>query len=121
MSTYLFRAECLLSKFGFHDGDILDDDAFDGVLPDDLSRHVPLIAAVRKYLLPLLDPRVEVFEIDSIHNPIRATHDTAQFVDTSIEVELSFHQIIDAFQEAEGEPVRTPDCDDHTSPIKSAK
>lgn len=100
-ATYLFRASSLLSKFGFTDGDMLDGDEFDRVLPHDLSRHAPLIAAVKKYLLPLLDPRVELEEIDTIHNPIRATRDTAQYVDETVEVELSFDQILEAFNEAE--------------------
>lgn len=102
MTTYTLFASGLLSKFGFSDGDLLDDYAFDEVLPEDLSRHVPLIAAVRKYLLPALDSRVEVEEIDTIHNPIRATDETRQYVDESVSVEVTFEQIMDAYREAEG-------------------
>lgn len=104
MSTYLFRAASLCSRWGFGDGGMLDTDEFnfrlflgDGIW---VSDHLPLIAAVRKHLVPLLDSRVVIEEIDTHHNPIRATKETCRFVDKKIEIELSFDQIWLAFEEA---------------------
>lgn len=66
---------CLLSKWGFNDGDepdwlldILDARGIEH--PDDW--HAILRRLVREDLLPALDQRVEVVDIDTIHNPIRA-------------------------------------------------
>lgn len=60
--TVTLNASDLWSKFGFCDGDLFTD--FSG-LP-----HEILVKAVRKHLLPLL-PGIEVYEIQTIHNPIR--------------------------------------------------
>ncbi len=74
----LFSA-CLLSKWGFNDGN-LDDHVYDWI-----DEHAPdvdyvavddkavLVRLVREHLLPALDQRVEVVEIQTSHNPIRAT------------------------------------------------
>jgi hypothetical protein len=79
----------LLSKWGFSDGDVLDDDLYEelqeiGFWEADLrsvgdpaeafslSDRV-LIRLVREYLVPALDQDVEVVEIGSSHNPIRAS------------------------------------------------
>lgn len=70
-------AESLWSKSGFNDGDepelLIDLMNANGV-PWDQCRgwHGLLAGFVREYLLPLL-PGVEVYEIGTIHNPIRAT------------------------------------------------
>lgn len=69
----------MLSKWGFNDGD--EPDALIDWLaehrPDidyaELDFHPVLCALVRRYLLPVLDQRVEVVEIETTHNPIRAT------------------------------------------------
>jgi hypothetical protein len=79
----------LLSKWGFGDGGVLDDDLFDeleeiGFWEADLrSVRDPasafslsdqvLIRLVRTYLVPALDQAVEVVEISTSHNPIRAS------------------------------------------------
>lgn len=102
--TYLLDADSLCSNWGFEDGDLFnDDDAFDERLFEGdgiwVSHHLPLIAAVRKYLVPKLDSRVVIEEIDTIHNPIRATEETMQFIDRGIEVEVTFDQLWSAFQE----------------------
>ena len=65
----LLFSDGLLSKWGFNDGDLLDwlfdyDEKFD--------IHAVLRAVVREKLLPALTDKVEVFDIDTIHNPIRA-------------------------------------------------
>jgi hypothetical protein len=68
----------LLSKWGFGDGDCLDEVLWDRCdelgLRADGDEHAVLIRAVREYLLPALAEHhdVVVFEIDTIHNPIRA-------------------------------------------------
>lgn len=70
MTDYTVRlhARSLASKWGFDDGDCL------GPLlePGDPSSNELLPAAVRAYLAPLLPAGVELYEISSIHNPIRA-------------------------------------------------
>lgn len=63
-----FHADSLASKWGFEDGDILGE--FD--LPNSVDEHALLIRLVRAHLLPLLNPRLEVIEIGTCHNPIRA-------------------------------------------------
>jgi hypothetical protein len=64
----------LLSKWGFGDGDTPDAwyDYCDehSINWSDLS--YPLVALVRAFLLPALDQDVEVVEIGTHHNPIRA-------------------------------------------------
>lgn len=67
------HAECLLSKWGFDDGNVPDDyfawlDERGEPWPE--RWHETLAALVRSRLLPLIAEDVEVFEIDS-HNPIR--------------------------------------------------
>lgn len=79
----------LLSKWGFCDGNVLEDDLYDeleeiGFWDADLRsvgdpaaafslEDRTLIRLVREYLLPVLDQKVEVIEISSSHNPIRAS------------------------------------------------
>lgn len=68
-------ADGLLSKWGFGDGDAPDwlldyCDEHDLAYPDDWRDL--LRALVRAYLVPALDQRVEVYDIETIHNPIRA-------------------------------------------------
>lgn len=58
----------LLSKWGFGDGDQLDWLAEHG----DFDHDKTLCALVRRKLLPALTQKVEVEEISTIHNPIRA-------------------------------------------------
>lgn len=101
--SYLLDAESLCSKWGFGDGDMFDEEPFDTLLFQGdgiwISGQLPLIAAVRKYLVPKLDSRVVIEEIDTHHNPIRATEETIPFVDRNIEVEVTFDQVWLAFQE----------------------
>lgn len=66
----------LLSKWGFNDGDkpeaVYDYCETHGVSYLGLDWHATLVKVVRLYLLPALDQSVEVYEIETIHNPIRA-------------------------------------------------
>lgn len=64
-----FYPNSLLSKWGFHDGDILDDIAWDNKIEVD---HDALIRIVKKYVIPKIKNKIKVFEIGTIHNPIRA-------------------------------------------------
>lgn len=59
MNKYLLSSSDLMSKWGFHDGDMFD------------SKEL-LVAVVRKYLEPDLPDGVALYEICSCHNPIRA-------------------------------------------------
>lgn len=64
----------LLSKWGLHDGDILDDLLFDnfGFVEELKFEHNVLIKVMEKYVIPQLDQKVKVTHIGTIHNPIRA-------------------------------------------------
>ena len=61
----------LLSKWGFNDGDMLDDLLMEHDL-DKVDDHKLLTELVLKYVLPKLDQKVEVEIIGTAHNPIRA-------------------------------------------------
>lgn len=67
--TVQLYSQCLLSKWGFCDGDILewlsDFGAFD--------RRAVLVELVKTKLLPTLNQPVEFEVINTIHNPIRVT------------------------------------------------
>lgn len=72
---HLFSAG-LLSKFGFNDGDEPDNVAdwleADGIAYMDVAWRPALQLLVREHLLPKLDQVVEVYDIETNHNPIRA-------------------------------------------------
>ncbi len=98
METVRFYTWGLLSKWGFQDGDLLFDVLYDqGIdLPatshDDLRRspeHELLISLVRDYVLPAIDQDVDVYEIHTIHNPIRARTVAGQRVDDHAEPDES--------------------------------
>ena len=95
----------LFSKFGFCDGGVLDDWRYS--LGDDMVRglvakpgtktaflgfeHALLSTLVRKHLLPALPHAVEVYDIGSCHNPIRAEVGEVNVFDVGVVV--SFEQI----------------------------
>lgn len=66
-------SSCLLSKWGFNDGDAPADwlDYCDAHGIDCNEVDFPLVELVRRYLLPALDQTVTVVEIGTNHNPIR--------------------------------------------------
>lgn len=79
MSDFVLHAECLASKWGFGDGDALNDYMYDlrdeGLISQVPNRDDFLYAVVCKYLLPELHKRgvvVDLVNIGSIHNPVRA-------------------------------------------------
>lgn len=75
--SYALRlpSDGLLYKYGFNDGDVPDEllDVLDERgLPYPKDWHAALRVLVREHLLPALDQRVDAFDIETNHNPIRA-------------------------------------------------
>lgn len=66
--TVTLHAECLLSKWGFCDGDLLEWLCEFG----DFNEHDVLCAVVKQKLIPALAQKVEVEVLGTCHNPIRA-------------------------------------------------
>ncbi|MFK4760315.1 hypothetical protein ACI3KS_05205 [Microbacterium sp. ZW T5_45] len=107
--TFTLDAEGLLSKWGFGDGDALDDwwwDNFDEEPP--FNDHDMLHALVVTYLVPAICDaarEVEVFRLETIHNPVRArTLDRVEVdhystqdrrIDPPITVAVTKQQILD--------------------------
>ena len=97
-TVHLFSDD-LLSKWGFSDGDVLSDPLYD--LADErglnwtkekgLDKRAVLIRAVKEYLLPALDQRVEVETLLTSHNPIRATKIDGVEVDVLEDDTSRFH------------------------------
>jgi hypothetical protein len=63
-------SDSLFSKWGFRDGDTLREN--DAGIPAKVDSHAVLCHLVRAHLLPALPREVRVYEICSMHNPIRA-------------------------------------------------
>lgn len=120
-----FRAENLFYKYGFNDGDILDDfddgsERFwqDGeYLPYDLFTldHMALIVIVENFLLPFCPPHLKTFRISSTHNPIRfelsleeRNREEEKF-DKNLLIELSVSDIQDIFNALTNENYILPD------------
>lgn len=97
-SVYL-PSDDLFTKFGFSDGDllndVLDDHYPDGVpnLPGDHLgfRHRVLVRVVREHLLPRC-PSADVYEISTLHNPIRYEDSVSRF--TEVEVWVPVDEVI---------------------------
>lgn len=93
-NTVRFYTNGLCSKFGFNDGDLLEDvieDLNDGVFIPALNHRV-LAAVVKEFVIPKLDQNVEIMEVETIHNPIRVSKING--------VELTYNQ---------GDPTLTPE------------
>lgn len=91
--SLILRSQGLLSKWGFSDGDTPEDlmDYWDELGVPYPDWRPALCAIVQRHLLPELAKRhkVEVEEIETIHNPIRATVvDGTEIDDTSGEDEV---------------------------------
>lgn len=73
MAHLTLFSSCLLSKWGFNDGDAPDDwlDYCEANGIDYNEVEFPLVALVRAFLLPRIEQTVTVVEIETIHNPIR--------------------------------------------------
>lgn len=76
-------SSCLLSKWGFNDGDAPDVwlDYCEARGIDYNAVDFPLARLVRRHLLPVIEQSVTVVEIETIHNPIRV--DTVDGVDVT--------------------------------------
>lgn len=72
--TLTLFSSCLVSKWGFNDGDDPEDwlDYCEAHSIDYNELDFPLVALVRRYLLPEIKQRITVVEIETSHNPIRA-------------------------------------------------
>jgi hypothetical protein len=71
LSVTLFPRH-LWSKFGFGDGDafdFLDEDL--GVDFKGFTAHEVLVATIRRYVLPVVTPSIEVEVFQTCHNPVR--------------------------------------------------
>lgn len=89
--TVIFDPSDLASKWGFSDGDLLADLLWDleqseGVVVPPAGvhsgEHRVLIAAVRRWVVPVLDGvDLDIYEIGSIHNPIRCRSVNGREVD----------------------------------------
>lgn len=95
-TTIAFATGGLLSKWGFGDGDCLDDFLDDngfgdvwsqerGKIPDEAFGfdHRVLIRVVEAYVLPAVREHhdIEIFRVHTIHNPIRASKLDGEDVD----------------------------------------
>lgn len=101
--TYSLRleAEALGSKFGFHDGDIpesLLDECDRKDLPYPPNWRSILCRLVKRHLLPALPEPVEVYELETNHNPIRAV-DYEDVLGLDVFVEVSWDDIQAAIKE----------------------
>lgn len=110
MTNVLLRAAGLTSKWGFADGDILDDILFDAGLnnipwPDQWDEksfnlsfeHEVLARCVETYLLPAV-PSVKTFRIVTGHNPIR-TDDTLTDEERGVWVTVTVEQVLKIAQD----------------------
>lgn len=78
----------LFSKWGFNDGD-LPDPVWDLIINENLDRRTihwrdVLCNLVKKYVLPLLDQEVGVYQMSTAHNPIRVEYVKETIVTDSI-------------------------------------
>lgn len=104
MKSLQLHAQSLASKFGFMDGDIVslfcEENNIESELKDKDSHYV-LIKLVRKHLLPLVS-HVEVFEISTMHNPIRCED---EFIDdmrqSDVQVEVGIKEVLQCIKETE--------------------
>lgn len=74
MADFIMHPDSLLSKWGFGDGDSLSDYVYDefNTYDFEFKCHKALEELVKRYLLPTLPKKVEIFFISTIHNPVRA-------------------------------------------------
>ncbi len=81
MGNHELRAESLLDKFGFCDGDQFIDEVEEyyseceeqGVRPEKFMCSRTLCAVVKEYLIPSIPFDVDHIEVTTMHNPIRLT------------------------------------------------
>lgn len=93
--TVTLQAVDLLSKWGFHDGDVLE--AFwDELEAEGLSPHQDglLETLVERNLAPLLPPDLKPYRICSGHNPIRIDWEVPFERLASISVDVTAEQVV---------------------------
>lgn len=79
----------LLSKWGFNDGDT-PNEVYELLYKEDIDwqdvdwRDEVLPLLVEKYVVPLLDQKVEIYRIYTAHNPIRAASVQEEIVTDSV-------------------------------------
>lgn len=118
MSDFILCAESLASKWGFGDGDALDDYLYDikddGLITDMPERDSFLFQVVQRFLVPELTKRgivAEIVSIGSNHNPVRADTVNGEEVDCynyencpsclkGVEVRVSQSDIIEMVRQA---------------------
>lgn len=106
--TYILSGDDLLSKFGFGDGDIFDDQIYDyeeaANLKDRISSDAVLKAVVMKYLYPLLPNGIMIETINTHHNPIRLVQGSFRDIAliTSIEIAVTKEQVEEVIKEVMG-------------------
>lgn len=106
MSKFTMYADDLLSKWGFGDGDRLIDFMYENNSSFEfkVNSHKLLEELVKRYLLPKLKDKVEIFYINTIHNPVRAEMINGKYYQNHYEhdddgllgdvtVELSFDEV----------------------------
>jgi len=83
----LLRASSLASRWGFGDGDVLDEwheEVFDCPAPDGMNLHKALAELVLAHLVPLLESKGYVIDteyVGGIHNPIVARYVNGEKID----------------------------------------
>ena len=113
--TFIMYPDDLLSKWGFGDGDRLSDFLDDAghAYEFKVNTHKLLEELVKRFLLPNIKKKVEIYFIDTIHNPVRAemidgVYYTNHYEDDdngllgSDPVELTAEQVVAVAKEMEG-------------------
>ena len=94
MTSVILYAQSLASKWGFEDGNIIDDILWEAGFGDDprpdhehLFFHHEVLAEIVKIRLLPLCPEVPTYLVGTIHNPIRKAPDfDGEIPDVSVEV-----------------------------------
>ena len=121
LPSVTLAASGLFSKWGFSDGDVLDDFMwewrsdfegppdyfFDGKpgseCPHGFAHALP-INLVRRHLLPVLPEGFEIYHLSSAHNPVRATDEMQEQEVGDIFVVVTPDQILAMIAEMLKEP-----------------
>lgn len=93
----------LCTKFGFSDGDIVGDYCDENKIDLKKRYHKDvLVKLVRKYLEPKLTPGISLYEICSIHNPIRCDDECwDKCNECNVIVDITREQILETIEEVE--------------------
>lgn len=104
METIELHARSLRSKWGFFDGDLLDEiiwaSTSDQERDDFVAKHKrcleheTLIALVTNHLIPKLDPTLEFVRFTTCHNPIRLADPMSDDLDEDVSVTVSREEVL---------------------------